>query len=96
MSAEGAGSPLRLPIEGTLDLHTFRPNEASAVLEAFLEESRAKGAKEVRIIHGKGIGTLRELVHAHLRNSKHVFSFRLGNETSGSWGATCAVLKQKK
>jgi len=87
------GEPHLLPIEGTLDLHTFRPQEAAAVVEAFLEESRARGWREVRIIHGKGIGTLRELVHAQLRRSPLVVSFRLGNETSGGWGATIVALK---
>jgi len=94
MSAEDT-EPHRLPIEGTLDLHTFRPQNAVAVLEAFLEESRARGWKEVRIVHGKGIGTLRELVQAHLRSSPQVASFRQGNESSGGWGATWATLKQK-
>jgi dsDNA-specific endonuclease/ATPase MutS2 len=92
MSAEGE-KPHSLPIEGTLDLHTFRPQDAAEVLEAFLDESRARGWREVRIVHGKGIGTLRELVHAHLRRSAAVVSFRLGNEISGGWGATIVELK---
>ena len=92
MSAPGE-QPHPLPLEGTLDLHTFRPSEAGAVLAAFLEESRARGWREVRIVHGKGIGTLREIVQTHLRGSPAVVSFRLGNETTGGWGATIAVLK---
>jgi len=90
--------PHAQPLEGTLDLHTFRPAEAGEVVDAFLEESRAQGWREVRIVHGKGTGTLRELVHARLRRSPHVIAFRLGNETSGSWGATLVALKpsQKK
>jgi len=86
--------PHVLPLEGTLDLHTFRPNEAGDVVEAFLEESQARGWREVRIIHGKGTGAMRELVHARLRRSKLVASFRLGNETSGGWGATLVTLKK--
>ena len=85
--------PHAQPLEGTLDLHTFRPSEAGEVVDAFLEESRAQGRREVRIIHGKGIGTLREIVHARLRRSAHVIAFRLGNESSGSWGATLVALK---
>jgi dsDNA-specific endonuclease/ATPase MutS2 len=88
--------PHAQPLEGTLDLHTFRPSEAGDVVDAFLEESRARGQREVRIVHGKGTGTLRELVHARLRRSPHVVSFRLGNESSGSWGATLVALKPKK
>lgn len=81
------------PLEGVLDLHTFRPEEAVEAVEAFLEESRACGWKEVRIVHGKGMGTLRTLVHTHLRSSRKVKSFRQGNEASGGWGATLVELK---
>jgi DNA-nicking Smr family endonuclease len=83
------------PLTGTLDLHTFQPREAGEVVEAFLEESRAQGWREVRIVHGKGTGTLRELVHARLRRSPHVAGFRLGNETTGGWGATLVALRAK-
>jgi DNA-nicking Smr family endonuclease len=92
MSAQD-DQPHPLPIQGTLDLHTFRPSEAAVVLEAFLEESRVRGWREVRIVHDKGIGTLRELVHTRLRLSPLVVSFRLGDQTSGSWGATIVALK---
>jgi dsDNA-specific endonuclease/ATPase MutS2 len=88
--------PQEFPIEGTLDLHTFRPSEAGEVVDAFVEESRARGWQEVRIVHGKGTGALRELVHTHLRRSPHVTAFRLGDQNSGSWGATLATLKPKK
>ena len=87
--------PVKVPIEGTLDLHTFRPNEAVAVVEAFLEESYRRKWREVRIIHGKGTGVLREKVHAYLKKSRWVESFRLGNETSGGWGATLVALRKK-
>lgn len=86
--------PHPLPIEGELDLHTFRPSEAAAVVEAFLDESHRRGWSKVRLIHGKGIGTLRELVHACLRKSPKVHSFRQGDERSGGWGATWVVLKK--
>jgi DNA-nicking Smr family endonuclease len=85
--------PHAVPLQGTLDLHAFRPQEVAEVLMAFLEESQARGWREVRIVHGKGRGTLRDLVHAKLRQSPLVVSYRLGNETSGGWGATIVVLK---
>jgi dsDNA-specific endonuclease/ATPase MutS2 len=47
----------------------------------------------VRIIHGKGTGALRETVHARLRRLPLVESFRLGDETSGGWGATLVRLR---
>jgi DNA-nicking Smr family endonuclease len=85
--------PVPLPITGELDLHTFRPADLGELLPAYLAACQARGLREVRLIHGKGTGTLRETVHAHLRRSPLVVSFRLGDETSGSWGATRAILR---
>lgn len=86
--------PVRIPINGELDLHTFAPRETAQVVEAYLEACRERGIFSVRIIHGKGTGALRETVHALLRRSLLVADFRLGDETSGSWGATIATLKK--
>ncbi len=85
--------PVELPITGELDLHTFRPADLGALIPAYLEAAQAKGLREVRIIHGKGTGTLRTTVHTLLdRRPDLVASYRLGNETSGSWGATLVTL----
>ncbi|MFA5056653.1 MAG: Smr/MutS family protein, partial [Opitutaceae bacterium] len=46
--------PVRIPITGELDLHTFRPAEASDLVEEYLAACRQRGLVEVRIIHGKG------------------------------------------
>ena len=85
--------PIEIPINGELDLHTFRPSEVKYLLEDYFEACLEKGIMRVRVIHGKGTGTLRETVHAHLRKSDRVQSFRLGDESSGSWGATLVELK---
>ena len=85
--------PVRLPIDGTLDLHTFRPEEVKNVVTDYLAACREQGILEVRIIHGKGIGTLREIVHAALSRMPEVDSYRLADETGGNWGATIVVLK---
>ncbi len=85
--------PVRIPISGELDLHTFRPAEVPRLIEGYLAACRERGLREVRIVHGKGTGTLRETVHAILRRSPLVESFRLGDETTGSWGATLARLR---
>jgi DNA-nicking Smr family endonuclease len=87
--------PIRIPITGELDLHTFAPAETSRVLAAYLEACREKGIVSVRVIHGKGTGTLRETVQAFLRYSPLVARFRLGDETSGGWGATLVTLRQR-
>jgi len=83
-----------LPITGELDLHTFRPQDLGELLPAYLGECAARGLHEVRIVHGKGTGTLRTTVHGLLRRSPLVASFRSGDETSGSWGATIATLRR--
>ena len=85
-------APTQLPITGELDLHTFRPSDLGELIPAYLDACRAKGIREVRIIHGKGTGTLRTTVHTLLDRYPHTAGYRLGNETSGSWGATLVTL----
>jgi len=87
-------APMRVPITNELDLHTFDPRDLKELLPAWLEECRQRGWRNVRIIHGKGTGTLRTTVHAWLRQSPLVAGFHLGDETSGGWGATWVTLKQ--
>jgi DNA-nicking Smr family endonuclease len=87
--------PVRIPINGELDLHTFLPRETARVIDAYIDACLERGIGTVRIIHGKGTGALRETVHAHLRRHPCVQSFRLGDETSGGWGATLACLISK-
>jgi len=84
---------VELPIDGILDLHTFRPREVRDLLPEYLAACRAKGILEVRIIHGKGTGILRETVHALLKRLPEVVSFRLAGEDAGSWGATVVRLR---
>ncbi|MDP3071152.1 MAG: Smr/MutS family protein [Opitutaceae bacterium] len=92
-SPENPETPVALPITGELDLHTFRPGDLGVLIPAYLDECAARGIHTVRIVHGKGTGTLRTTVHALLRRSPRVVSFRSGDETSGSWGATIATIR---
>ena len=93
MPDEPPAEPVALPITGELDLHTFRPAEVVSLLDDYFAECRKRGIRRVRVVHGKGTGTLRETVHAHLRRSPGVAGFALGDETSGGWGATLVTLK---
>lgn len=82
------------PIEGILDLHNFRPGEVGALLPAYLAACREKGIFEVRIIHGKGTGSLRRSVHDILEKLVMVASFQLAGDMMGGWGATVVHLKK--
>ncbi|ADW17727.1 Smr protein/MutS2 [Desulfobulbus propionicus DSM 2032] len=85
--------PIEVPIDGTLDLHAFRPSEIKTLIPDYLQECRENGILQVRIIHGKGSGTLRRTVHALLDRMEMVAGYRLGDETSGGWGATLVILR---
>jgi DNA-nicking Smr family endonuclease len=85
--------PVKFPINGILDLHTFHPGEVKDLLPEYLLECRNRGIFDVRVIHGKGTGALRETVHAILKRLPEVASFKLADETAGNWGATLVLLR---
>jgi DNA-nicking Smr family endonuclease len=85
--------PFELPIDGVLDLHTFRPQDVKEVLVEYLAECRRRGFLEVRVIHGKGIGQLRQTVHTLLARLPEVVSFVQASEAFGGWGATIVHLR---
>lgn len=89
-----AVDPVELPIDGTLDLHAFDPSEVASLVPTWLEACRDRGILDVRIVHGKGTGTLRRTVMALLERSPLVESFRVADEAGGGWGATLARLRQ--
>ncbi len=88
------GVPVELPIDGVLDLHAFNPRDVRDLLPDYIAACRQKGIFEIRIIHGKGTGALRETVHSILGKLPGVASFKLAGEDGGGWGATIVVLEQ--
>lgn len=87
--------PVKLPVDGVLDLHTFKPREIGDLIPDYLEACRERGILQVRIIHGKGIGNLQRSVHAILSKRADVISFSLASPLFGGSGATIVSLKPK-
>ena len=73
-----------------VDLRGMDSVEAICVLERYLDEAMRSNLKSVRIIHGKGTGTLRAAVQQSLRKNKFVKKFRLGVYGEGEDGVTIA------
>ena len=81
--------PVELPIEDSIDLHSFRPEEVGDLVEEYLYQALLKGYREVRIIHGRGKGVQRAIVHSILQRHPQVISFR----DAPDLGATVARLQ---
>lgn len=85
--------PIELPIDGILDLHLFSPKEVEDLVPDYIEACLEKEITSLRIIHGKGKGVLRRLVHSILDKHDEVSSYRLADDRS-SWGATLVELNK--
>ena len=83
--------PVEIPIDGCIDLHAFLPREAADVVNEYVRACHEKGIFEVRVIHGKGKGSLRRTVHVALERHPLVERYHLDPGPSG-WGATIAYL----
>lgn len=79
---------IELPITDVLDLHSFRPAEVPGVVRDYLDAAYEKGLRDLRIIHGKGMGVQRQAVRTILGRDPRVESFGDAPLESGSWGAT--------
>ncbi|MFH1567417.1 MAG: Smr/MutS family protein [Gemmatimonadota bacterium] len=82
-----------MPIDGTLDLHTFSPREVGTLVPDYLGACRERGILRVRLIHGKGTGALRRTVHALLERLPAVRHYGLADAGGGGWGATLVELE---
>lgn len=85
--------PLEIPITDELDLHTFLPAEVPDLLDHYFDRCLEKGFVSVRIIHGKGTGTLKRRVQAILSRHPLVAGFSQAPASAGGWGATLVALK---
>lgn len=74
-----------------LDLHTFLPRDCADVVEEYVRAAQEAGFTTVRIIHGKGTGTLRRIVQGVLDRHPAVASYA---QADANWGATRVELKR--
>ena len=89
------GDPVKIPIDGVLDLHAFHPKDVKDLVPEYLRECRSQGIYHVRIIHGKGTGTIRKIVHSILETDANVLRFQTAHYDGGNWGATEVELKKE-
>ena len=82
-----------ISVGDVLDLHTFRPSDVKELIPDYIGDCVERGYQQVRIIHGKGRGTLRRIVHAALERHEAVDSYELAEPFAGGWGATIVRLK---
>ncbi|MCD6163632.1 MAG: Smr/MutS family protein [candidate division Zixibacteria bacterium] len=91
---ENHDEPIELPIDGTLDLHTFPPKEIKRLVPDYIDACLDEGIYQIRIIHGKGTGTLRAIVRGILQKHPAVIDFFHEEGSGGGWGATVVNLKR--
>lgn len=80
--------PIPLEVGDVLDLHSFRPAEVADLVRDWLDEAHAAGRRELRIVHGKGVGVQRRIVRAILERDPRVTAFGDAPGEAGGWGAT--------
>lgn len=84
-------TPHAVPIEDELDLHPFAPRDVPSVVDAYLEAAHARGLREVRLVHGRGIGVQRARVHQVLR--AHPLVIEHHDDPRAHLGATLVLLR---
>jgi dsDNA-specific endonuclease/ATPase MutS2 len=87
-------SSTHYPIDGTLDLHTFQPKDVKQLVPDYIDACLEKGICQIRIVHGKGTGALREIVRGILKRHPAVAGYRHEAGSGGGWGATVVDLKR--
>ena len=87
--------PVRVAIKDSFDLHSIPPGEVRAVVIEYLFQARAAGFRQVRIIHGKGVGVQRNIVRSVLERTPFVEHFSDAPPEAGGWGATVVRMKDE-
>ena len=82
-----------VPIEDSLDLHSFLPRDVPDVISDYLDEARRRGFREVRLIHGKGKGVRRAELRRLLATDARVAETFDAPPERGGMGATIVILR---
>ena len=80
-------------VETQINLLGKTVDEAITELDKYLDDAYLAHLPTVRIVHGKGTGTLRNAIHKYLKRQKHVDSFRIGSLGEGDTGVTIVTFK---
>lgn len=88
-------SPVMTPVAWEIDLHHLNSEEAEYRLDKYLNDAFIAGYMRVKIIHGKGTGTLRRVVANKLAGHPLVRTYRLAGYGEGGDGVTIAEMVMK-
>ena len=80
-------------ISSEINVIGMNVDEATFVIDKYLDDCAIAKLSPVRIVHGKGTGKLREGIHQFLKKNPHVKSFRLGTFGEGEMGVTVVEIK---
>ena len=89
---EPGDEPVSVPLEDSLDLHSFLPADVPSVVAEYLDGAKGR-FREVRLIHGRGIGVQRGIVRALLSRRGDVADFFDAPAERGGAGATVVVFR---
>lgn len=92
-SGSGGDETVILPLEDAIDLHAFSPAEVVAVAEEYVRAAARAGFREVRLIHGRGIGFQRKRIREMLRDHPAVKRYGDAPPERGGWGATVVTIR---
>ncbi|MFA6842878.1 MAG: Smr/MutS family protein, partial [Bacilli bacterium] len=86
---------MRKAVTGTLDLRGKRYEEASDMIDKYLDDALYAGLTSISVIHGFGSGVIRKLVQEKLKGNKNIKEYRYGDAHEGGHGCTIAIFNNK-
>lgn len=89
----GGSEQIDLSVKPKLDIRGYRGDAAIKELMHYLDKAVSRGLRQVEIVHGKGEGILKKLVHEHLEERQEIKSYNLAPWEHGGPGCTLVELK---